>query len=275
MTPKRIDPTLRKHLSKALPVAVQAAREAGEFISKKFGRFRSLSTKPDAGLVTEVDHGSEKIVLRALQKKFPNDRFWGEESGFSAIKDTSPFCWHIDPLDGTTNFVHKFPFFCVSIGLEFENQDLVLGVVYQPMSKDLYHAFSGGGAFANKKRIRVSQTAAVANALLSTGFSYKKSGFLEQEIASLRGVMGASQGVRRTGSAALDLTFVSTGQFDGFWERGLASWDVAGGLALLCEAGGHYTKLDGEPYRVGDPSLLATNGRVHEELFTLLQGKSA
>lgn len=273
MKMKRTDPALQRHLKRALPLAKQAAVEAGEFIHKKFGKFRQLTTKPDAGLVTEVDHGSEKIIFKILQKHFPHDRYWGEESGLSHESARSPFCWHIDPLDGTTNFVHKFPMFCVSIGLEFEANQMVLGVVYHPMTKDLYTAYRGGGAFHNGKRFKVSTIDQVSRSLLSTGFSYKKRENLETEIASLKRVMGESRGVRRTGSAALDLTYVATGQFDGFWERGLASWDVAAGLALISEAGGRYSQLNGSPYSLGGESVLATNGVIHEELFALLSGE--
>lgn len=273
MKMKRTDPALQRHLKRALPLAKQAALEAGEFIHKKFGKFRQLHSKPDAGLVTEVDHGAEKIIFKMLQKHFPQDRFWGEESGLSKAAAQSPFCWHIDPLDGTTNFVHKFPMFCVSIGLEFESNQLVLGVVYQPMTKDLYTAYRGGGAFHNSKRFKVSSIDQVSNALLSTGFSYKKRENLENELSSLRRVMNEGRGVRRTGSAALDLTSVATGQFDGFWERGLASWDVAAGLALLSEAGGRFSQLNGSPYTLGSDSLVATNGIIHEELFALLNGE--
>lgn len=258
--------TLQKQLKKSLPIAVAAAQEAGGFIRKKFGRFRQLSEKPDTSLVTEVDRGSEKLILRKLRKHFPNDQIIGEEGGRNEVPHSSPFRWHVDPLDGTTNFVHGFPFFCVSIGLEFEASDFVLGVIYQPITGDLYTGYRGGGSFRNKKRIRVSKTEKLAGSLLSTGFSMRREGLFQSELTALAQISKASQAVRRTGSAALDLVHVATGQFDGFWERGLASWDIVAGLTLLTEAGGVFTRIDGQPFRLGDDSVMASNGRIHAEL---------
>lgn len=262
----QVDKSLDSHLKKALPHAVKAALEAGAFIKKKFGRFKQLTKKPDTSLVTEVDQGSEKIVVKHLRKAFPNDPIVGEESGLNQGNDRSPFRWHIDPLDGTTNFVHGFPFFCVSIGLEYELRDLVLGVLYQPITGDLYTGFKGGGAYRNKKLIRVSKTPKLSQSLLSTGFSMRREKFFEKEISDFEHITRLSHAVRRTGSAALDLVHVATGQFDGFWERGLSSWDVAAALALVTEAQGRVTTIDGKNFRIGDESVLATNGLIHDEL---------
>lgn len=275
MTPKKIDPALTRHLVKALPVAVNAAMTAGAFIQKKFGRFRQLTEKADLSLVTEVDKGSEKLVMTALRRQFRNDQIVAEETGLNEGKDSSAFRWHVDPLDGTTNFVHRFPFFCVSIGLEFERRDLVLGVIYQPITGELYTARLGGGAFRNKKRMHVSKTKKLANGLLSTGFSMRRHQYFADELTSFARLSLASHAVRRTGSAALDITHVATGQFDGFWERGLNSWDVAAGLCLVSEAGGHYSRLDGKPFRIGEDSILASNGLIHDELVCAAENDSA
>ncbi|MBI3543665.1 MAG: inositol monophosphatase [Deltaproteobacteria bacterium] len=268
-TRKKPDAALARHLAQALPVATRAAIEAGEFIHSRFGRFRKLTSKPDTSLVTEVDKGSEKIVVGRLRKAFPNDNILGEEGGLSQGQRVSDFRWHVDPLDGTTNFVHGFPFFCVSIGLEYERDDLVLGVIYQPITKDLYLARRGKGATRNGKRMQVSKTARLRDGLLSTGFSMRHDKFFSDEIASFAAITLASHAVRRTGSAALDLVHVATGQFDAFWERGLSSWDVAAGLTLVAEAGGDYSRMDGKAFQIGDDSVLASNGRLHKELLSI------
>lgn len=266
---------LARHLKTVLPVAVVAALQAGAIIKRKFGKFRNLTLKPDASLVTEVDKQSEKAVIGVLKKRFPRDQIVGEESGLTKSADLhlpSSFRWHIDPLDGTTNFVHGFPMFCVSIGLEHENQGPVLGVIYHPLTEDLYTTYRGAGAFRNKKRISVSKTPKLNKALLSTGFSISKEHSFDQEIAAFGRLTRASYAIRRTGSAALDLTMVATGQFDGFWERGLHSWDVTAALALLIEAGGHYSQFDGKEYRIGDQTLVASNRKIHQEFTTAISG---
>jgi myo-inositol-1(or 4)-monophosphatase len=272
------DKHLAKHLKTALPVAREAALQAGALIKRKFGKFGRLEHKKDSSLVTEVDKGSEKLILRALKKKFPNDHFEAEETGSTASKNQSPFRWHIDPLDGTSNFVHGFPFFCVSIGLEyvgidFEVSEPVLGVIYQPITETLYSAHKGGGAFQNKKRIAVSKVTKLSDALLCTGFSFKRDEIFENEMNSFAGMVAKSHAIRRTGSAALDLTFVATGQFDGFWERSLNTWDVAAGLALVSEAGGTFTGIDGQPFRLGDQTIAASNTKVHREFIAALNAR--
>lgn len=265
---------LAKHLKTVLPVAVNAAFAAGAIIKRKFGKFRSLTVKPDASLVTEVDKQAEKAVIRVLKKRFAHDQIVGEESGVTksaALHLPSAFRWHIDPLDGTTNFVHGFPMFCVSIGLEHETQGPVLGVIYHPLTQELYTGYRGAGAFRNKKRIAVSKTPKLEQALLSTGFSMSKEHSFDQEIAAFGRLTRSSYAIRRTGSAALDLTMVATGQFDGFWERGLHSWDVTAALALLIEAGGHYSQFDGKDYRIGDQTLVASNKVLHKEFVSTIK----
>lgn len=269
---KKIDRALEQHLKKALPVAVDAAVAAGTLIRRKFGKFKNLQFKNDQSLVTEVDKGSEAIVLRKLRKKFPHDTLIAEETGASLGQSATPFRWHIDPLDGTSNFVHSFPIFCVSIGLEFELSEIVLGVIYQPITQDLYIARKGAGAFKNKKRIHVSSTSKISDAMLSTGFSFKRRELFGDEITSFGRVAYSTHAIRRTGSAAMDLTYVSTGQFDGFWERGLQTWDTCAGLALLGEAGGTYSRIDGKPFRLGDGSILASNSKLHRRLVDTLAG---
>jgi myo-inositol-1(or 4)-monophosphatase len=262
---------LKKHLKKTLPIAATAALDAGKFIRSKFGKFRQLTLKADTSLVTEVDQKSEQIVLKHLHKAFPKDHIKAEETGESNTSQKSSFRWHIDPLDGTTNFVHKFPFFCVSIGLEFEDGLPCLGVIYNPMTDELYLGASGLGVTRNKKPIQVSRTKRLSDGLLSTGFSMRRDHFFRREIATLERMAGASHSLRRTGSAALDITHVASGQFDGFWERHLKTWDVCAALALLTEAGGKFSTYSGKPYRLGDEELVVSNGALHEAMVKNLR----
>jgi myo-inositol-1(or 4)-monophosphatase len=267
---KKPSAALSRHLAKALPVAVEAALEGGAFIASKFGKFKSLQLKPDTSLVTEVDKGAEKKVLGILKKAFPHDEVMAEETGLNAGQQGSAFRWHVDPLDGTTNFVHGFPFFCVSIGLQYEEGPPVLGVIYQPITKDLYVSRLGQGALRNGKRLHVSKTSKISDALLSTGFSLKRQAFFQKEIESFSHIVTSTHAFRRTGSAALDLAHVATGQFDGFWEQGLNSWDVCAGISLLTEAGGTCSRFDGKPYHLGDVEILASNGKLHRQILSVL-----
>lgn len=270
MKSRRQDPALTKHLKKTLPIAATAALEAGKFIRSKFGKFKQLTLKADTSLVTEVDQRSEQIVLKHLRKAFPTDHIKAEETGESS-HGKSPFRWHIDPLDGTTNFVHRFPFFCVSIGLEFEDGSPTLGVIYQPMTDEMYLGALGLGVTRNKKPIYVSSAARLSDGLLSTGFSMRRDHFFRKEIATFERMAGSSHSLRRTGSAALDITYVAAGHFDGFWERGLNSWDVCAALALLTEAGGQFSTYSGKPYRLGDAELLVSNGKLHKAMLKILK----
>lgn len=274
MNKAKTDPALSRHLKKCLPIACRAAIEAGEYIHKRFGKHKNLSIKPDTSLVTEVDKGSEKIVVRTLKKHFKSDHILAEETGATPGENSSSFRWHIDPLDGTTNFVHGFPIFCVSIGLQFEDADPVLGVIYQPMTGDLYTGYKGAGAFKNKTRIHVSRIEKLSDSLLSTGFSLKRERYFVHEMTSFGRMVLSTHAIRRTGSAALDLTFVASGQFEGFWERGLAPWDVTAALALLTEAGGTYSQINGKPYKIGDDSIAASNSMIHRELIASLNETS-
>lgn len=278
----KTDPALARHLKRALSCATAAALEAGKFLRAKCGRHRTLSHKADRSLVTEADRGAERLILRHIRKAFPQDAILGEESGLTAgaaAADLRPrqtaraghFRWHIDPLDGTTNFVHAFPMYCVSIGLEHEDGKLVLGVIHDPVTGDVFRATLGGGAWKNREPIRVSRTSSVTDALLSTGFSYRRDVYYERELSGFSRVLRECRAIRRIGSAALDLSFVATGQFDGFWEHGLSSWDVCAGIAILRESGGLVTNLSGAEYRLGDEGILATNGHLHPGLLALMR----
>ncbi len=273
-------------MTRALSTATSAALESGKFLRAKCGHHRTLSHKADKSLVTEADRGAERLIVRRIRKAFPEDTILGEESGLSegtaaAARRTlesehlGHFRWHIDPLDGTTNFVHAFPMFCVSIGLEHEDGDLVLGVIHNPVTGDTFHATLGGGACKNGKPIRVSRTSSVIDALLSTGFSYRRDVYYDRELSGFSRVLRECRAIRRIGSAALDLSLVACGQFDGFWEHGLSSWDVCAGIAILREAGGHVTNLSGEEYRLGDEGILATNRFLHPEILALIRERTS
>jgi myo-inositol-1(or 4)-monophosphatase len=245
-----------------LEVAVDAAREAGSILLQEFDRPVKISYKGEVDIVTQADRRSEEAIVTRLRTHFPKHAIVAEEGGGS--ESSSRFRWHVDPLDGTTNFAHGYPCFAVSIGLE-ESGELIAGVVYQPVSQELFTAAKGEGAHLNQKKIQVSPIDKLATSLLVTGFpSVKRS--LNPNIHYYWDFTLRSHGVRRDGSAAMDLASVACGRFEGFWEFGLHSWDTAAGVLLVREAGGTVTQFDGQPYKLGDRELLASNGHVHAEM---------
>ena len=249
-----------------LEVAVEAAREAGATLREEFDRPKKISYKGEVDLVTESDHRSEQTIVARLRSHFPDHAIVAEE-GSSGAAAGARYCWHIDPLDGTTNFAHGYPCFAVSIALAEAGRPVV-GVVLNPFSGELFTAARGEGAYLNGKRIHVSPVEKLAHSLVATGFpthQRKRSGNINYYWQfTLR-----SHGVRRDGSAALDLASVACGRFDGFWEFGLNSWDTAAGVLLIEEAGGRVTSLSGDDYQLGGPDILVSNGRIHEEMREL------
>jgi myo-inositol-1(or 4)-monophosphatase len=245
-----------------LEVAIEAAREAGGILLQEFDRPVKISYKGEVDLVTQADRRSEQAIVTRLRTHFPKHAIVAEEGG--GAESDSTFRWHVDPLDGTTNFAHGYPCFAVSIGLE-ESGELIAGVILQPISGELFTAAKEEGAYLNQKKIQVSPIEKLATSLLVTGFpSVKRS--QNPNIHYYWDFSLRSHGVRRDGSAALDLAGVACGRFEGFWEFGLHSWDTAAGVLLVQEAGGVVTQFDGQPYRLGDRELLASNGRVHAEM---------
>jgi myo-inositol-1(or 4)-monophosphatase len=245
-----------------LEVAVDAAREAGDILLFEFDRPVKISYKGEVDIVTQADKRSEQAIVARLRTHFPKHAIVAEEGG--GTENASPFRWHVDPLDGTTNFAHGYPCFAVSIGLE-EAGEVIVGVVYNPVSGELFSAVKGEGAYLNQKRIQVSPIDKLETSLLVTGFpSVKRT--QNPNIHYYWDFTLRSHGVRRDGSAALDLASVACGRFEGFWEFGLHSWDTAAGVLLVQEAGGAVTQFNGQPYHLGDRELLASNGRVHEEM---------
>jgi myo-inositol-1(or 4)-monophosphatase len=246
-----------------LEVAADAARDAGALLLAEFDRPKNITYKGEVDIVTESDRRSEALIVGRLRDHFPAHAIVAEEGGEGAAAGAR-YCWHVDPLDGTTNFAHGYPCFAVSLGL-LEDGDPLLGVVYNPVSRELFTALRGEGAYLGQKRIHVSPLEKISTSLLATGFPTDKVR-QSQNINYYWAYTLRSHGVRRDGSAALDLCSVACGRFDAFWEFGLRSWDTAAGILLVKEAGGTVSDFAGRPYRPGDPELLASNGRIHVEM---------
>ncbi|HVS74086.1 MAG TPA: inositol monophosphatase family protein [Candidatus Acidoferrales bacterium] len=248
-----------------LSVAMETALEAGKILLEEFSRPAQITYKGDVDLVTQADRRSEQCIVAHLQKYFPGHAIAAEEG--SGQESASRFRWHVDPLDGTTNFAHGYPCFAVSIGFA-EEDSLLAGVVYNPVSNEMFAAARGEGATLNGKKIQVSRIPALSTSLLVTGFPARKR-HASPNIHYYWDFTLRSHGVRRDGSAALDLAAVAAGRFEGFWEFGLKPWDTAAGVLLVEEAGGRVSDFDGSPYRLGGPSILASNGLVHEEMLRI------
>lgn len=244
-------------------IAIEAALKSGEFIKRSVGKIKTISFKGRINLVTDVDKKSENIIIKKILSAFPDHSILSEES--SPKEGASEFRWVIDPIDGTTNFAHSFPFFSVSIGLEKEGK-LILGVVYDPMRDELFCAEDKKGSYLNKRRIHVSKTVRLSDALLATGFAYglKK---MKDNLDNFRNLLMRARALRRPGSAALDFCYVACGRIDGFWELYLHPWDCAAGAVIVKEAGGMVTKLDGSGYSHYDKEVLATNGLIHKKMI--------
>jgi len=247
-----------------LGVAIVCAREAGEIISAAMDRPKNISYKGEVDLVTETDRKSEAAILARLRREFPDHAIIAEEGGISGPGPSAEYQWHVDPLDGTTNFAHGYPVFAVSLGLLQRGEPLI-GAIYNPVTGEMFTANRGCGAFRNGRPIHVSAIDKLAHSLLATGFpSHKRT--QNPNIHYYWEFTLRSHGVRRAGAAALDLCSVACGQFEGFWEFGLKSWDTAAGILLVREAGGKVTNFSGEPYRPGDLECLASNGLIHTEM---------
>jgi len=259
------------YLSPALNVMTTAARKAGRKLIRDFGELENLqvSMKGPADFVTSADRRTEKILLEELQRARPGYTFLAEESGLIEGPDkTHRFI--IDPLDGTTNFLHAIPHFAISIGLEREGQ-LVSAVVYNPVTDDMFTAEKSHGAYLNDKRLRVAARKHLPESLIATGIPFLGKEGHEHYLKELEAVMGATSGVRRFGAAALDLAYVAAGRFDGFWERGLKPWDMAAGILLVREAGGFVSDLDGGERALETGHILAANETLHPMLLKLLK----
>ncbi len=256
-------------MSVFLKAAIQAAKIAGKIQKQFYGRTIDIQfkSKNHLNLVTEVDKACEKQVMSFLQKRFPAHNFWGEEGGQQ--KNNSHYTWLVDPLDGTTNYAHAYPFFCCSVAL-VRNMKPLVGVVYDPMRDECFAAEKGHGATLNGKKLRVSQTDRLADSLLCTGFAYAVRE-THYNLDNFKQFILRSQGVRRDGSAALNLCYLAAGRFEGFWERGIQAWDMAAGVLMIQEAGGKVTDITGKPFDLLAQNALASNGKVHPLMFNILK----
>lgn len=252
-------------MAQILETAIDIAREAGALLATYYERGIGYDLKGDFDLVTEADRASETLVVERLQTHFPSHNILGEEGGLR--EKSSEYCWYVDPLDGTTNFAHGFPMFNVTMGLERAGE-LIAGVIYDPLRQEMFAAELGGGAFLNGRRIHCSKAAKVESSLLATGFPSRKR-HENVNVHFFHQVAMSSHGVRRGGSAAIDLAYVACGRLDGFWEFGLNPWDMAAGLILIREAGGRISDMRGAAADVRGEHIAVTNGLIHNELLEL------
>lgn len=252
-------------------IAVSAARAAGNFIMKYYERSDQLQIERKAknDFVTQVDRGAEQEIIRLIRKAYPQHAILAEESGSSTGGGDSEVTWIVDPLDGTTNFLHGIPHFAVSIGIQVRGK-LEHGVIYAPCTQDLYVASNGSGATLNNRRMRVSQCKELERALIGTGVPLREE-YLDRYTPMLRNIAANTAGIRRAGSAALDLAYVAAGRLDGYWEFNLKPWDIAAGVVMVQEAGGIVRPLEGSTDVLKDGHILATTLKLGDELTQLLR----
>ena len=253
-----------------LNIAIKAARKAGNIINRAardLDRIK-VETKQRNDFVTEVDRAAEAAVIDELRRAFPDHAILAEESGESKAAQMD-YCWIIDPLDGTTNFIHGVPQYCVSIGLKHKGI-ITQGVVFDPVKNELFTTTRGAGAYLNDKRIRVTKRDKLADGLIGTGFPFRDGSGLDGYIKQFKAVTLAAAGVRRPGAAALDLAYVAAGRFDGFWETGLSPWDIAAGSLLVQEAGGLIGDLKGNSGYLESGEVVAGNPKVFSQLLNVL-----
>ncbi len=252
-----------------LTLATQAARAAGELLAEQFRKPHQIRYKGAANLVTEMDQQAEELIRDLLSRARPDVPILGEEGG--GQRASAPLRWVVDPLDGTTNYAHGYPFFAVSIAL-VQAQEVVVGVVYNPVLDELFAARRRGGATLNGQPIQVSQTEELGRSLLASGFPYDAWTSPRDNGAEWHRFLKRVVSLRSDGAAALDLCHVAAGRIDGYWELVLEPWDMAAGALIVEEAGGRVTQVDGAPFRLDRPSVLASNGRLHEAMVVVLAG---
>ncbi len=253
-----------------LKIATEAAKSGGAILEQYWGKLISIQEKQFTwDLVTEADKKSEATILKILKNEFPSHTILAEESGLHSMKGTD-YAWVVDPLDGTTNYTHQYPMVSVSIGLLHKGNPIV-GVVYNPIHNELFQAAEGMGSTLNGNKISISKVDSLSHSLLATGFAYDRRDTIDNNYTEFCHVTHSSQGVRRGGSAALDLAYVAAGRLDGFWERGLQPWDIAAGVILIREAGGKVSSYENGPLIIESGRILATNGKIHELLSNELR----
>lgn len=250
-----------------LETAIDAAKAAGDILLRSYEKPKDIEYKGEVDLVTEVDRDSERLIVEKILSQYPGHAVVAEESG--GRKSNSDYRWIIDPLDGTTNYTHNLPLFSVSIALEWK-KEIIVGVVYDPVRPELFSAEKGRGAYLNGKPICVSKVNDLGRSLLVTGFPIRKREEAETNLQVFRAFTLRSQGVRRLGSAALDICYVACGRFEAHWEFRLHAWDTAAASRVLIEAGGHITDFGGQPFDPFGTETLATNGKIHESMMQVL-----
>jgi myo-inositol-1(or 4)-monophosphatase len=249
-------------------LAIRAVRESGAIQKEWLGKDKKVELKGEINLVTEVDKRCEQRIVEIIRKAFPEHNILTEETPMPELP--SPYRWIIDPLDGTTNYAHGYPCFCTSLALELEGE-VVLGAVYDPLLDELFTAQKGRGSFLNNERLSVSATKQLTSALICTGFPYDLRESRENNLDHFNRFIIEAQAIRRDGAAALDLCYVAAGRFDGFWELKLYPWDVAAGKLLVEEASGTVTDFHGGPLDIYGQQILASNGKIHQEMIRVLQ----
>lgn len=247
-----------------LKVAVEAALQAGKLLLSSYGKLKlsDIKTKSKNDFVTKIDKRAEELIISKIRKYFPDHGILAEETGKSPGCET---LWVIDPLDGTSNYIHQIPVFAISIGV-IEKGKLKAGVIYDPIHRELFTAQKGKGAFLNRQKIRVTAVRRLSDALMTTGIPFRARDRFDEYMASFRAVSLGSVGIRRAGSAALDLAYVACGRFDGFWELDLSPWDIAAGALLVQEAGGKISDMWGKADYLKNGDVLASNGLIHRQL---------
>jgi myo-inositol-1(or 4)-monophosphatase len=253
-------------------VAINTAAKAGEWIKSRSGQISQLQYKSSPrDLVTEVDKGAETMIRNLIQTHFPDHKILGEEGtqGHAEEAEDSDYLWIVDPIDGTTNFIHGFPYYSVSIALAYRGE-LIVGVVHDPFHDELFVAEKGKGAYLKGKRLSVSAEKKLADSLLASGFSAHEE-IVRQNLAGVSAIVGKARNIRISGSAALHLAYVAAGRLSGYWQLGLKPWDYAAGALLVQEAGGKVTDAKGREFHLSASSILATNGSIHDELHRELE----
>ncbi len=259
---------IEKILFKASPVAIELAKQAGKLQLEHIGNVGNIERKGDINLVTEVDKKCEELIVQGLQESFADHDILGEE-GFGQRRE-SDFRWIIDPLDGTTNYAHSFPFYAVSIALEYR-EELILGVIYDPTRDEMFLGIKDNGATLNGEPIQLAKADNLKDALLATGFAYNvQEPGQPDNLDNFSKFIKVALAVRRPGAAALDLAYIACGRLDGFWELYLKPWDIAAGTVIIREAGGLVTSFDGSDFKLYGTEILASNGLIHKEMTKVL-----
>ncbi len=262
---------VQNQLQDFFQTALTAAQVAGNIIRQNLNKSLEIDFKGRANAVTQVDRESENTIISIIKDKYPNHSIIAEER--PAIDTTSDYKWIIDPLDGTTNYIHGFPVFSISIALAFRN-DVILGTVYDPLRNELFSAIKNFGAYLNKKKIRVSTVKKLTAALVATGFPYEVQENFYLNMKIFQNMYKNTQGVRRAGSAAIDLCYVACGRLDGFWEFDLNPWDIAAGALIVKEAGGLVTDTENNTYRLENQHIIASNQLIHREMCKIISTTS-